>query len=509
MPNNQQIEEFTAPRLFLFCIGGTGARVLKSLMFLLASGVDVKASSIVPIIIDPDRSNGDVTRTISVIDSYQKVREYLQSSGFKDSKFFKTNIRTLSSLDNQNEDEEDLVNAREGYRFGMDGTQEGKFRDFIGHGQLNEASRLLADLLFTENELNEDLDVGFKGRPHMGSIVLNRFSDSEDFKLFASRITEKDRIFIVSSIFGGTGAAGFPLLVKNIRQPKSNLQRPKTLVESRVGAVTVLPYFGIKPEPTSSIDAGTFMSKTKAALEYYYRNLTGNKSINAMYYIGDNSRQNQYDNNEGSVDQKNKAHLIEMLAALSVVDYMGIPNGQLITDKNGNAEDPIYKEYGLVGGDLDILNFNHLGNETRKRVVKNLIQYAYCIQFWDNYMDLNEKDSWTKDFDSRFLDADFYSRYLMRFNRLFKDWLKEMSLNQRTFDALRIGVDNDKLHTLVNGIEQKKTSMFSRTNAWNERDYVGYLNKAIKKVAVNNIEIKFMDLFYKATEDIYEDRIKI
>lgn len=50
-------------RLFLFAIGGTGARVVRSLTMMLASGVDGLDSSteIVPIIIDYDLSNGDKT----------------------------------------------------------------------------------------------------------------------------------------------------------------------------------------------------------------------------------------------------------------------------------------------------------------------------------------------------------------------------------------------------------------------------------------------------------------
>ena len=51
-------------KLFLFGIGGTGVRVIKSLTMLLAAGVDVKATEIVPIIVDPHQSNSDLKRTI-------------------------------------------------------------------------------------------------------------------------------------------------------------------------------------------------------------------------------------------------------------------------------------------------------------------------------------------------------------------------------------------------------------------------------------------------------------
>ena len=45
-------------KLYVFGIGGTGSRVIKSLTMLLASGVRMKSDAIVPIIIDPDVAAG-------------------------------------------------------------------------------------------------------------------------------------------------------------------------------------------------------------------------------------------------------------------------------------------------------------------------------------------------------------------------------------------------------------------------------------------------------------------
>ena len=61
------------------------------------------------------------------------------------------------------------------------------------------------------------MDIGFVGNPNIGSVVLNQFKDSDEFKGFSNIFGEGDRIFIISSIFGGTGAAGFPTILKNIR----------------------------------------------------------------------------------------------------------------------------------------------------------------------------------------------------------------------------------------------------------------------------------------------------
>ena len=52
--------------LYIFAIGGSGSRVIRSLTMLLAAGVHADGN-IIPIIIDPDTSNGDLARTVNVL----------------------------------------------------------------------------------------------------------------------------------------------------------------------------------------------------------------------------------------------------------------------------------------------------------------------------------------------------------------------------------------------------------------------------------------------------------
>ena len=60
-------------KLYLFGIGGTGSRVIRSLTMLLASGVDAGVDTIVPVLIDPDLSNGDLTRTVNLLKKYKEI----------------------------------------------------------------------------------------------------------------------------------------------------------------------------------------------------------------------------------------------------------------------------------------------------------------------------------------------------------------------------------------------------------------------------------------------------
>ena len=83
--------------MFIFAIGGTGARVVKSLTHLLASGMKINnVEAVIPIIIDPDIANGDLTRTVEILNLYREIRR--KGLNEKNS-FFKTKISSLYDLD--------------------------------------------------------------------------------------------------------------------------------------------------------------------------------------------------------------------------------------------------------------------------------------------------------------------------------------------------------------------------------------------------------------------------
>lgn len=290
-------------KLYIFGIGGTGARVLRSLTMMLASGVQLGQDEIVPIFIDPDESNADLSRTVDLMNLYSRIRQDLTFASSNNNKFFRTSIN------------QELP----GFRLQIKDTDDKSFQKFMDVSTMSRENQAMVKLLFSEKNLKSKMDVGFKGNPNIGSVVLNQIVNSDDFDTFANGFSAGDKIFIISSIFGGTGASGFPLLLKTLRTGNSfpNFQ---TINDAEIGAVTILPYFKLKPSDESEIDSSTFISKTKSALAYYEDNISKNNQINALYYLGDDV-QNIYENYEGGVEQKNDAHLIEFLAATAIVDF--------------------------------------------------------------------------------------------------------------------------------------------------------------------------------------------
>mgnify|MGYP002868662199 CR=1 FL=1 len=89
--------------VFIFAIGGTGARVLRSFTYCLASGMACvpNDTTIIPMIIDYDRNNGDKTRTIKLLETYSSIRNYaLDGVTLKGDErfFFKPEVKYLSDV---------------------------------------------------------------------------------------------------------------------------------------------------------------------------------------------------------------------------------------------------------------------------------------------------------------------------------------------------------------------------------------------------------------------------
>lgn len=475
-------------KLYVFGIGGTGSRVLRALTMLLASGVECKADTIVPIIIDPDESGADKTRAIDLMNHYMSLRDKLDFQSPHKNCFFKTEISPVEGMTN--------------FIFPLENTRNCRFKDFIAASQLDKESTALVNMLFSEKNLNSDMKVGFKGNPNIGSVVLNQFSGAQQYKNFANGFEQGDRIFIISSIFGGTGASGFPLLLKTIRNDKTS-QAWSIISKSKIGAVTVLPYFNVTEDENSGVDSSTFISKTKSALSYYEKNISENGSIDALYYLGDNVKA-LYENNDGGSKQKNDAHFIELAAALAVLNFAAIQDDKF-------PETPLHYEYGLetTKDPKEQVTFQDFGKESRDLLYRSLTQFILMNKYLLNASESQYKyQPWAIDnkLDKNFFNGDFYADVMFVQNDYYH-WLKEMSSNERGFKPFNEERTNP-LFDIVNGKNPSKyyphffTRNYALVDSILNKHWKGW-NKAATR------EQKFMEVFFRATEDLVKHKYNI
>lgn len=345
-------------RLFIFGIGGTGTRVLKSLTCLLAAGVDAGPFEIVPILIDPHKDLPEFINCKRLLELYAAIhKKAYEKVPAPEGAFFKAKMMTLGEASSK----------KVAQSFDYDERIDETFSEYIHHDVLpkGDINRDLIELLYSERNLSTPLSVGFKGNPNIGSVVLNNIQESSWYKEFERTFTDGDRIFIVSSTFGGTGAAGFPLLVKNLRTSENSY-----LKKAIVGALPIMPYFKLSEsvnEEHDDIDSDSFFTKTKSALTYYERHLSG---VNYLYYLADPHEQSKvYINNEA--EQDDKSHLVEMVGAYAILDFAK-------KESDENAEK--FFQYRLAGGGK-VIDFTTLGNEFRDEIYTSLVTFISFLSY--------------------------------------------------------------------------------------------------------------------------------
>lgn len=432
-----------AKKLYVFGIGGTGSRVLKAMAMLFASGAKLENGFdvVIPIIIDPDTSNGDLNRTKDILRLYQEIRNQVEQPD----DFFSQEIKTINELANNSP----IVNP-DYFQFKLKDTDQNKFNQYIGFDSLSEDFRNSTDdknfvrLLYSEQNLNSNLDVGFKGNPNMGSIVLNQFTNSDDFTKFGQTFNNGDAIFIINSIFGGTGAAGFPLLLKNLRG-NTNLPRHAIISISPIGGITFLPYFSLNNQ--DEINAESFEEKAKIAIDYYNRTIISQNKINTLYFIGNRGNTNHEEYAVGGQDQKNKAHFLELAGALSIFDFC--KNINAIT---GTTQ---IKEFGIERITENI-SFDDLNIENAKQLSTPLTKFKLYTEYLNKGLPKALVSSrWTKSniklvtkskqslLDKNYFNSAEYKTQIQAYNNYFDEWFKEMKENKPAFSPFEeINSDN-------------------------------------------------------------------
>jgi len=428
--------------LYVFAIGGTGARVLRSLTMLLAAGVEMKANRIVPIIIDPDEGCGSTSETVTLMNLYQDIYSALSHTGSLEA--FNTEIKKLPFPND--------------YVLPLCGNIKTPFEDYIDYANMSKENQALMNMLFSEENLQTRMDKGFLGNPNIGSVVLNQFSKSEEFKKFATEFSEKDGIFIISSIFGGTGASGFPLLLKNIRTI-GDVANAALLKTAKIGAVSVMPYFNLDDITVdgkdSVIKSDTFMQKTKAALSYYEKNMG---QLEVLYYIGDDDRKAQ-SNVEGGARQQNKAHFVELASALAVFDYA--ESWEKLVSKKC-----LYKEFGIESKKSDKITFTDLCKKTYSQIAERMTELALASKFMRDALDDSTSQTWYGNY-TNVSQNDFDS-----FTQKYLDWLDEMSEIDRgtTFVPFSLDDTPNDVFGFVNNVKTKRVaSLKSNWDLANDR----------------------------------------
>ena len=314
------------PKNYFIGIGGTGARVLESVLHCCAAGFG--PAELTAFLVDPDDGNGNLSRTKTLVAQYQRAREALAERAGDDVRLFGTKLVTPDP-----------------FVWGIFRDRNMSLGKYINYDNVAKHSPEVAELmevLFSKQELETGLNQGFRGHPSIGAVVMaNTPDDVEPWQSFwsdvdASQTEHAVRVFLVGSIFGGTGAAGVPTfgapaMLKWDR--RAALSSPNARPEDRhskvlLGAALVLPYFSVDLTDVPADRAELFVTPadfpiaTKAALQYYDEKDASDKlAFDQVYLLGDSLPQPVGAFSPGNKEQENRPHYVEVAAALAAFDF--------------------------------------------------------------------------------------------------------------------------------------------------------------------------------------------
>ena len=286
---------------YVIGIGGTGAKCIESLVHLAAAGLMPDSGELQVLFVDPDTANGSRARVEETIAHYVACKDQLDLG---QTDLLQTNIKHFDPI---------LWTP-------FDKTNP-SLKQFFQYANFQDsAAGKLFDVLYSRSEKDCSLEEGFRGHPSIGSAVMAKSVDlnkDETWIEFSKRIKNDDgdaKVFLAGSIFGGTGASGFPTIAQIIRDE----------LDVKLGGALILPYFkfiddGIDGQLKARSDE--FLMNTQTALKHYHL-LDKTGVYDKVYLFGDESR-TDVKNALGGPEQKNAPHFIELYAALAAIDFFG------------------------------------------------------------------------------------------------------------------------------------------------------------------------------------------
>lgn len=414
-------------KLVMLSLGGSGERVMNSVVMLLAAGMrlqDPKGAdmSLLPVFLDTDIESHALTSAREKIQVYQKLHKLF--SGIRWGRDVKTGKNMNTLFYTKIEDPAEIT---------IDGNTMGSLGTLIDEDNFDDDKKAELAMLYSPDALGVSLSKGFIGMPNLGTVALNYLVCQPKFQEILKNLQDGDRVFFISSIFGGTGAAGFPLILNKLQGLDIIKKEDNDIA---LGSVTMLPYFNFSTdEPIGpkemkannaqegkgfTVNSDQFDSKSFAAFMYYDTNLDKNR-ISSQYFIG-NTDKSLYRKCLGGGGQANPANLLEVACATSLFHF-----AQNAKPRNKDNKNISYYEYWSGKDNSHEYSLADIEEPEVKKALVRIQMFEYIMKKdLMNYTTINNKvvakhydfnDSNCKTLMDRFSD----------FFKLYDGWCKEMN----------------------------------------------------------------------------------
>ena len=439
-------------KLYIFAIGGTGARVMRSLTMLMAAG-ELADYEVVPILIDFDVNNGDLVYTLNLMHKYKDIHKKAYDGGgfIHNDGFFCSPLTPIMSFSPNN-----AVNNNS-FAIDMHIHHDMRVRDLLGYHNLMGSEhpfRLLLDTLFTTDingELNQDLCVGFKGNAKIARLgyAALKIQETIEFRTFLNNIVpNRDKVIVVGSTFGGTGSVG---VIEILRQLRYGYHIPI----DNIATVLIEPYFLPKPEPAvGPVDYHSAFRQNSKEFFKFYNDLGLADFVKTTYKIGMDGFV-IYESAIGGQMQRNRTHSVELLSAMAICEYAR-------TGQQGLFEYNLGQLNLQFGHDIIEMNdFYHLPGGLR--IYESLSRLLLAARFYKEYSNGNQKvihSHFYREMQRYFPINPSFSNTLADIVNNILSWVDELSCCINNKFGLGLFDVNDPMDRLIRGRQYVRHSIF-------------------------------------------------
>lgn len=371
-----------AQQFFVLGIGGTGMRCIESLIHLCAMGM-FDDTDIHLLALDTDKNNGNFGRLKELKEAYVNAKGLQAPSrvAHKDT-FFSANIKY--------------------YEYSPDYEIKSTFKDVFNYGDTQYNRRVetdLADLVLDRNVEEFNLQHGYRAQTHLGSMMMYQSiieaaqsplpSGLKDF--VSALITETTagtaRVFILGSVFGGTGASSIPIIPQALSRAAQIISNGAAdiLHNAYFGSTLLTAYFNFNLPDAGQLShqkviatSDKFALNSKVAMMFYDDDATVRSIYQRFYMMGtaglnwDPMSRNSVAGTQtltGGAAQKNDSHYIELLAACAALDFLHCDEQLLQRNKANYVTDYLYR----ATADSDMLDFqDFVGKDRQTEFAKKL-----------------------------------------------------------------------------------------------------------------------------------------
>jgi len=342
-----------AQQFFVLGIGGTGMRCIESLIHLCAMGM-FDDTDIHLLALDTDKNNGNFGRLKELKEAYVNAKGLKAENrvALKDT-FFSANIKY--------------------YEFSPDYETKSTFKEVFNYGdtQYNHREETdLADLVLDRNVEEFNLQHGYRAQTHLGSMMMyqsiveaskSRLPNGlKDFvgALITETTSGKAKVFILGSVFGGTGASSIPIIPQALSCAAQIISNGSAdiLKNAYFGSTLLTAYFNFTLPTAGEISqqkiiatSDKFALNSQVAMMFYDDDATVRSIYQRFYMMGTDglnwNPMHAYSGRTltGGSHQKNDSHYIELLAASAALDFLNTAEDKLQQDKDNYKTEYLYR----------------------------------------------------------------------------------------------------------------------------------------------------------------------